>query len=291
MSRYLYCLVRCVPNPRTGEFVNYGAIVGDPSTGDWSVRQVSSERHVQKLADRATRNAVHNFLSTLSEQIEEDRALAETSGESGLSESWLKALHHDHRNVVQLTPPTPVIADNAEQALDFLFQQMIIDPVSEPRSQMTKTRVLAELRDVYRNASIGRQFLREKPELYVGGHVHTLIDFAIGNGRIVQLTQGWSFQRTTPDEISTEVKAWGYALGRLRAGTDDARIVDAQSRACGIDRGVDLEVVVASPKTNAQQRVYEEAQQVFGQVGAQVNTVENAEVVGTRAAELLQTAD
>jgi hypothetical protein len=87
------------------------------------------------------------------------------------------------------------------------------------------------------------------------------------------------------------VKAWGYALGRLRAGTDDARIVDAQSRASSIDRGVDLEVVVASPKTSAQQQVYEEAQQVFGQVGAQVNTVENAEVVGTRAAELLQTAD
>ncbi len=162
MSRYLYCLVRCVPNPRTGEFVNYGAIVGDPDTGDWSVRQVSSERHVQKLAHRATRNAVHNFLSAISEQIEEDRDTAETAGESKLSETWLRSLHHDHRNVVQLTSPVPVIAENAEEALDFLFKRMIIDPVSEPRNQMTKTRVLAGLRDSYRNASVDQRLLHRE---------------------------------------------------------------------------------------------------------------------------------
>ena len=39
MGRYVYSLVRCVPDPRTGEFVNVGAIAGDPFTGDWSVRQ------------------------------------------------------------------------------------------------------------------------------------------------------------------------------------------------------------------------------------------------------------
>ena len=38
--RYVFSLVRCVPNPRTGEFVNVGAIAGDPESEDWSVRQV-----------------------------------------------------------------------------------------------------------------------------------------------------------------------------------------------------------------------------------------------------------
>ncbi|MGH3381029.1 MAG: DUF3037 domain-containing protein [Actinoallomurus sp.] len=287
MSRYLYCLVRCVPNPQTGEFVNYGAIVGDPVSGDWSVRHVSSEKHVRKLADPATRSAVHSFLADIGEQIEEDRVLADTSGESRLSEAWLEALHYDHRNVVQLTPPTPIVAGNAEQALDLLFRHMIIDPVSEPHTQLTKKRVLAELREVYRNASIGGHLLREKPELYVGGHVHTAVDFAIGNGRVVQLTQGWSFQRATAEGISTEVKAWGYALGRLREAGEDARIIDAHSRSSPIDTGVDLEVVVVPPLTSAQEQVYDEARQVFGQVGAQVSTLDDVRGVGVRAAELL----
>jgi hypothetical protein len=132
--------------------------------------------------------------------------------------------------------------------------------------------------------------LRERPELYVGGHVHTLVDFAIGNGRVVQLTQGWSFQRAVPEDISIEVKAWGYALGRLRQGSDDARVVDAQSRASRIDRGVDVEVVIAPPKTPGQQRVYEEAHQIFDQIGAQINTLDEVNVVGSRAAELLDLA-
>ena len=287
MNRYLYCLVRCVPNPRTGEFVNYGAIVGDPSSGDWSVRQVSNEQHVRKLADRATRAAAHSFLSAVGEQIEQERHLAETAAEPTLSEAWLHTLHHDHRNLVQLTPPTPVVAENAEQALNMIFERMIIDPVSEVRSQITKTRVLTKLRDAYRNVHIGRPLLREKPELYVGGHVHTLVDFAIGNGRVVQITQGWSFQRTVPEGISTEVKAWGYALGRLREGTDEARVIDSH-KASGIDRGVDLEVVIAPPITSEQECAFDEAEQVFSQVGAQVNTLDDVAVIGARAAELLE---
>lgn len=41
------------------------------------------------------------------------------------------------------------------------------------------------------------------------------------------------------------------------------------------------------PQTAAQESVYEEARQVFGQVGAQVSTLDNVGVVGVRAAELL----
>ncbi|TMR35550.1 DUF3037 domain-containing protein [Actinomadura geliboluensis] len=287
MNRYLYSLVRCVPNPRTGEFVNYGAIVGDPSTGDWSVRQVSNERHVQRLADRATRDAAHDLLSDVGERIEAERLQAETAGPTSLTEEWLQALYHDHRSVVQLSPPTPIVADSAEAALDIVFKQMIIDPVvNRPRSQITKTRVLAELRDAYRNAAIQRHLLRERSDLFVGSYVHTLVDFAIGNGSVVQLTQGWSFQRSSLEEMATEVKAWGYALGRLRSGEEEARVMGAH-HASRIERDVDVEVVIAPPTTPGQQQVFEEAGQVFDQVGARVSTLDDVEAVGTRAAELL----
>jgi hypothetical protein len=287
MSRYLYSLVRCVPNPRTGEFVNYGAIVGDPASGDWSVRWVSNERHVQRLADATVRGAVHSFLSHLSEQVEENRLRAESTGESALDEAWLRDIYDQHRNVVQLSAPSFMIAPHAEEALDIIFNRMIIDPVTETRPGVNKHRVLRDLREAYRKASIDPHLLREKPELYVGGHVHTLVDFAIGNGRVVQVTQAWSFQRTTLDSISTDVKSWAYALGRLRTGEDEARVVDAH-RSSVIDRNVDLEVVIAPPETSAQQEVYGEAEQIFEQLDARMVPLAEIGNVGARATELLE---
>src|SRR6266446_4004184 len=108
MSRYIYSLVRCVPDPQTGEFVNIGAIAGDPATGDWSVRQVSNESRVRKLAGGVELDAVHRFLTEVGLLIDDSRAgMEDDATVAPLSHNWLLALHHDHQNVVQLSPPAP----------------------------------------------------------------------------------------------------------------------------------------------------------------------------------------
>src|SRR5260221_14556979 len=115
MNRYLYSLVRCVPDPRTGEFVNVGAIAGDPVTGDWSVRQIANESRIRKFAGGASLDAAHSFLTRVGLQIDETRALMEDDAAvTLLGDSWLQSLHHDHRNVVQLSPPAPMVAEDAE---------------------------------------------------------------------------------------------------------------------------------------------------------------------------------
>jgi hypothetical protein len=42
--RYVYSVVRYVPNPASGEFVNIGVIAGSDETGDWSLRQAGNQR-------------------------------------------------------------------------------------------------------------------------------------------------------------------------------------------------------------------------------------------------------
>src|SRR6266702_8274212 len=155
MSRYVYSLVRCVPDPRTGEFVNVGAIAGDPATGDWSVRQLSSENRVRKLAGPTALQAVHGFLARVGVQIDSLQAGMFEGTVDLLSESWLQDLYHDHRNVVQLSAPTPIVAEDAEQALEILFSRQIIDPVSLAREgSLTKHRALHDLRRAYQRAAI-----------------------------------------------------------------------------------------------------------------------------------------
>src|SRR5215469_8301577 len=219
MSRYVYSLVRCVPDPATGEFVNVGAIAGNPETGDWSVRQVSNERHVRKLAGATELSAVHDFLARVGTEIDSMQALMLNDSADLLGESWLQSLHYDHRNVVQLTPPMPILADSAEDALDVLFGRQIIDPVTQSRERaVTKHGVLHAIRLSYLNARIDPNLVRRKAELFVGDHVHTTLDYAVANGTTVQLSQGWSFQGAQVDVVSEQVKAWAYALTGLREG-------------------------------------------------------------------------
>jgi len=287
MTRYLYSLVRCVPDPRTGEFINIGAIVGDPATGDWSLRQVSNESRVLKLAGPADLEAVHGFLARIGQQIYPNPTLFDEP--DPLDEAWLQALFHNHRNVVQISAPMPIVADNAEQALDLLFDQVIIDPTAQPRSSpsITKHRILSAIREAYTAADIDYHLQMPKAEIHVGEHIHTQVDFAIGNGSTVQLAQGWSFQRLGLQELSTQVKAWGYALARLREG-ERARVISSDGHISNVDPGVDLEVVVAPPLTSDQTDVYEEAGQVFSELHVTVRSLDDASAVGRRAAELLE---
>jgi hypothetical protein len=289
MNRYVYALVRCVPHPRTGEFINMAAIAGRPETGDWSIRQVSNESRVRKLAGAEELQAVHGFLVRVGLEIDKRQLLFEEESGEPLGEDWLQHLHHDHRNVVQLSTPAPIVADNAEQALDIVFSRQIIDPVSQRRDFITKHRVLAELREAYLRADIDNALIHPKVEIYAGGHVHTSVDFAIANGAAVQLTQGWSFQKASVDEVSTQVKAWGYALRLLRDG-EDARVVISDERLTTVSCDVDLQVVVASPKSREQETVFNEAQEVFTELSVSVHNLDDVDAVGAQAAKLLRGA-
>jgi hypothetical protein len=287
MNRYIYALVRCVPDPRTGEFVNVGAIAGEPGTDDWSIRQVGNESRVLKLAGPADLEAVHGFLARIQMKIDRSRTLLWELETDPLDERWLQALYHDHRNVVQLSPPAPLVADDAEQALDLLFEQMIIDPVTQPRHLIvTKHRIMSAIRKSYQAANVDVSLMQPKVELHVGEHVHAQIDFAIGNGSTVQLAQGWSFQRTELQELSTQVKAWGYALLRLRDG-EQARVIASDGHLSTISQDVDLEVVIAPPITSEQRSAYDEAEQVFTELDVRLLELNDADAVGRRASELL----
>ncbi|GII03514.1 DUF3037 domain-containing protein [Planobispora takensis] len=286
MSRYVYAIVRCLPEPRTGEFMNVGAIAGDPVTGDWSVRQLSAFDRVRRFAGTSAMQVATNFLLRVDAEIDRNRSDLEEGGDP-LTEAWLRQMHHDHRNIVQLSPPAPILAESAEQALDLIFSQLIIDPVAERQPRpVGKHLLVSRLREAYRSAAIADYLVRPRAEVLVGERVRSIVDFAIANGTAVQLTQAWSFRRAQIDNLSTEVKAWGYALERLRSG-ESARVIDANDQISEISEGVDLQVVVVPPETAEQRNAFEEAQQVFSNLRADVHSLEDVQTVADRAVDLV----
>jgi Protein of unknown function (DUF3037) len=290
MRRYVYSLVRCVPDPRTGEFVNVAAIAGDPETGDWSLREVSNQARIRKLAGPVAPSllgAVARFLGRVGNQIDDLQESMLAGSADLLNEDWLGALHHDHRNVVQVSAPTPILAEDAEEVLNTLFSSQVIDPVGEKRARIvTKHRVMSDLLNAYRRAQIDPQLVRRRVELFVGDRVHTGLDFAVANGSTVQISQGWSFQVEQVDAVAEQVKAWAYALSQLRKGIN-SRVVGTDEWISQVGADVDLEIVVVPPRDADQRGAYEEAEQVFSQLDASVRRLEEVDAVGRRAAELL----
>ncbi|MEV5888271.1 hypothetical protein [Nonomuraea fuscirosea] len=79
----------------------------------------------------------------------------------------------------------------------------------------------------------------------------------------------------------------GFALERLRGG-DEGRLVDAQGQLSTIAENVDLQIVVATPEISEQEVAYEEAEQVFRMLKADVRPVEDIAAISTRAADLVR---
>lgn len=130
--------------------------------------------------------------------------------------------------------------------------------------------------------------IRQRADIYVGANLHSPVDFAIANGAAVQLTQAWSFQVNGVAEITTQVKSWAYALRRILDG-ETARVI-SDSQVSTIAPDVDLQIVVAPPKTAEQTEAFEEASQVFEEIRATVNDTKSAQNVADRAVELISSA-
>ncbi|NRQ33263.1 DUF3037 domain-containing protein [Nonomuraea sp. NN258] len=128
MGRYVYSVVRCLPDPRTGEFVNVGAIAGDPLAGHWAIRQRRDTERIRVFAGGPALEAATRCLLALSEEIDRNRTALSLGEAEPLGENWLADLHRNHRNVVQFTEPAPVTANGPQEALAFVFDQLIDPP-------------------------------------------------------------------------------------------------------------------------------------------------------------------
>ena len=288
--RFIYSLIRFVPDPARGEFVNVGAIVGSEESSEWQIRQIENPVRARLLDERNSLDAVWTFVDRLGTSIDEydlsfDQ-LFEPSVE--LSEGWLEQLHADHRNIVQLSPPTPLMAESAEDALDMIFDLAILDPAHRRYQFQKKHIALAAVRRAYGLHSVrkGQDFV-ERVKLETEHH-RGRIDFAVVNSRALQLTHTWSFQ--IPDQVglADQVRAWGWVMqdARKSGGVVSTR----QDRVLPVEQNVDIEVVYIPPLEDQPMTAYEGALDVFETLDIKYTTVDEANDVAERAEELLLSA-
>ncbi len=277
---YTFSLIRFVPDPARGEFVNIGAVAGDDETGDWAIRWISNYQRARALDLQDLLPAAKAFTGELDERVIELERLPVT-GEPFSSET-LQRLAIDMNNIVQVSDPAPVVAESAESALDLVFDRLVVDPARTTFRFRKKHQAQAATRRAYQAHDVPPDAI--KAQKTVTSKVYDFkFDFAVHNGSTVQLVHCWSFELPNQAELAEQIKAWAWMVHALRDGGGQLALDDAEIE---VPSGLDIESVYIPPR-EVGSAAWEEAQAAFEELAITGTPSDRADRVGAEAARLL----
>lgn len=281
---YFFSLIRFVPDPARGEFINLGAVAGSDETREWELRLVSNLARAKALDDRGVLAAAVSYAASLQDNIAVLSQLDVEVSEP-MSLDLLRQRAGDLQNVVQLSPPAPVVADSAEAALDLVFDQLVLDVARRSFGFEKKHKAVGAARRAYRAHGVDGS-VRERAAVRASAFGETF-DFAVHNGAAVQLVQCWSFQLPNQADLAEHVKSWSWVVHELRQSGGELAIGDST---VAIPRDTAVYAVVVPPVEGASSLAFDEARAAFKENDVRALLPEEADEVGQRAAQALAVA-
>ena len=217
--RHLYSVVRFVPDPAREEAINIGLIAGTDESGEWALRTVGNYSRARRLDDGELLPGVRAHLERIEALIERfsdlQPALLPGDTPETVGEAWLARLASESANVLQFTRPLPVVAESAEEAIDLLWDELVVDPAARRFRFTKKHRAVSAFSRALKAHSVpDRRVIRRTTIRSVS--FHASMDFAIHNGRVAQLTNCWSFQLPDKESLMEEITSWAWAVRDLR---------------------------------------------------------------------------
>ncbi len=282
---FQFSLIRFVPDPARGEFVNIGAIAGSDEAREWELRLVSNLSRAKALDDRGVLSKAFAYAAELEDHIAALDLLPETGGPEPISAELLRRRAREMKNIVQFSPPAPVVADSAEIALERVFDQLVLDAARKSFPFEKKHRAQGATRHAYQVAHVDTNAVRERAPVR-SGVFDGVFDFAVHNGRVVQLVQCWSFQLPNQLDLAEQVKAWSWLVHEVR------RAGGALSTSEGdvlIPAELDIFAVAIPPLASTASPAYEEARVAFEENDVIELTPDKAHLLGEQAAAALTT--
>jgi hypothetical protein len=277
---YFYSTVRFVPDPARGEFINLGAIVGDDESRDWALRQISNLKRANAIDSGGALPAALEFIGRLEETLPVEDA---QRSRDRISVEQLTRLSAEMNNIIQFSSPAPIVADTAEAALDLIFEELVLDPASMRFRFEKKHRAVGATRGAYRAHEIPDSAIKERVQV-VAGSFHGGFDFAVHNGRAIQLVQCWSFQLPNQESLAEQVKAWAWVVRELR---EQGGRVQADTLSITAPGALEIGSVCIPPAEGKPRTAFDEAQAAFDELEVESHTPETADALAVRAAAAL----
>lgn len=267
MPKYQYSIIRFVPSPIRGEFVNLGLIVGCDQTGEWLIDVVSSKNRATKLDDQSILPMVVADLQRVQTLVENFSEPDIFGTEVELSEEWLRQLSRNSQNVLQFSTPKSVLGDSASNALQKLWGNLIVEHVPAERSNVSKATVISRYWTALTQQRLTAKNLKRKVRLETS-KTHAPIDVVVHNGVVKDITQCWSFQIKETDDLLNDIKAWGWTIRDLR---ESGGMILTPNSKIEVPNDVNVGVLFAPGASGS---FLQEAQDVFSDADVRAEQVE-----------------
>lgn len=268
-SNYSYWVVRYVPDTVRGEFVNVAVIVGKDN-GDWAIQVAPDLRRASRLGGDA--QILREWLNRLARSIRDYEAppldLFSSIDSPTVSSKWLKSVTARLNNAVRISEPIPLEAISAARGASFLFDHLVVTTRHVSRAR-TRLQLVNKLESVYReNLVLNNQRILRRPQASIGKQTGRF-DFAVADGKIKQLSHVWAFDLKNVDNLSQEINAWNFVVGRLR---DEGAQINSSSNAGSkmeVAPDVPISLVYQAPQgfgsriTNEHRDVFEAAMEAW----------------------------
>jgi hypothetical protein len=289
---YTYWVLRYVPVPVRGEFINIGVVVGGHGS-EWAIRRIHDLGRANRLGGSPPEAAnwllrLENLISPIPTYFDNSLDLRLRKRDIAPDESWMERLRRQQENNFQISEARPVVASSADEAADRLFDLLVVSPTERamPRGRTRAVRALKE--EVYLRLP-GRSY--QSDVRLVAGAQRTRLEFAFGRSKITQLTQVVAFDVRAVDHLATTIQSSSYTFSRLRR--QGAVLLNPRRKNQGeqaIERDVALRVLYVPPETPEQIDVYKMATDAWQDLGMHAYSFGEEPDLVKEAAFLVETA-
>lgn len=128
--------------------------------------------------------------------------------------------------------------------------------------------------------------VRERARVRSGAFDATF-DFAVHNGRTIQLVQCWSFRLPNQADLAEQVKAWSWVVHEVRQVGGELATKDGEFE---VPKRLDIYAIAIPPVPGVDSSAYDEARAAFEENEVIELAPEDADRIGVQAAGALAAA-
>ncbi len=207
-NTFQYRILRYVPNLARDEWVNIGVLLEEASGARQAVRLIEEPAEFARVR-RVHPDIDEDLLRSLAPEF--DARLRGPAAEVAL---YLQKLDQNLSNMLQLSPPKGLLAENFDAELDRLYREQVTPPLRRAGGLLQNTRdwMRSKLNDVFRRHRIlGKLEHRVRVEGFTQPGDPMRLDYGYQNG-VRGFIQSVSLRRDLP-----QAKALAYTAGCIHA--------------------------------------------------------------------------
>lgn len=251
-------VLRYVPNPVRGEFVNVGVLVGS-NHGDWAIKYASSLARANHLGGDATK--IKPVLRALELRIpaisEKEKYPTLFNASSNLSIEEVENMRVHKNNALQLSEPNSAFGDSAQDLAEKLYGHFV-----EEKAVSRKPAEATRLKNLYQDAveTVTPQGVKLESSVEATfGERHQKFDFLLHKGlEACQLVDAVNFQKKAKD-LDENMDAYAYRVTSLRKHGAVINLSPNESEV-SLDKDVPLFIIHNAPEDKAQEKILRRAE-------------------------------